>query len=84
MEMWFLAFDYLQHGRGDEAFMEKEITLGNAFEDIHEISDWRQITSHYEMKAGFMKEKVIFGKKQLTSSGWDKITRWLDFALRLA
>lgn len=28
MEMCFLAFDYTQHGRGDEVLTEKDITPG--------------------------------------------------------
>lgn len=54
------------------------------FEDVHEISDWREIVSRYEIKAGFREGEVIFAKSHSTSSGLDKITRWLGLASRLA
>lgn len=52
--------------------------------DICEISDWGEITSQCGIKAGFVEEEVTCGKRQLTSSGLAKITRWLGSALRQA
>lgn len=46
------------------------------FEDVHEISDWREIISRYEIKAGFREGEVIFAKSHSTSNNQ---VAWLGF-----